>query len=53
MRAPIQLQYDFSYTNLANPEVETHKPYTYQSKLVPGVSISALRSYLWNQSKQF
>ena len=39
MRVPIQLQYIFSYTILANHEVEPHAPNTYQSKLVPGGSI--------------
>ncbi len=37
-RAPIQLQCIFSYTILANPEVEPHAPNTYQSKLVPSDS---------------
>ena len=41
MRAPIQLQCIFSYTILANPEVEPHAPDTYQSKLLPGVSINS------------
>ncbi len=39
MRAPIQLKSIFSYTILANPEVESHAPNAYQSKLVPGGSI--------------
>ncbi len=39
MRPPIQLQCIFSYTILANPEVEAHALYTYQSNLVPGGSI--------------
>ncbi len=40
MRAPIQLQCIFSYTVLANPELEPHAPNTcntYQLKQVPGV----------------
>ncbi len=41
MGAPIQLQCIFSYTILANPEVEPHAPNTYQSKLVPGGSIKS------------
>ena len=41
MRAPIQLQCIFSYTILANPEVEPHAPNTYQSKLVPSDSINS------------
>ena len=40
MRAPIQLQCIFSYTILANPDVEPHAPNTYQSKLAPGGSIN-------------
>ncbi len=44
MRAPIQLQCIFSCTILANPEVEPHAPYTYQSKLVPSVSINSNKS---------
>ncbi len=32
------LQCIFSYTMLANPEVEPHAPNTYQSKLVPSGS---------------
>ena len=35
MRAPIQLQWIFSYTILANPKVEPHAPNTCQSKQVP------------------
>ncbi len=42
MRAPIQLQYIFSYTILANPEVEPHAPNTYQWKLVPSDSIKEI-----------
>ncbi len=41
MRAPIQLQCIFSYTIVANPEVEPHAPNTYQSKLVPSGSIDS------------
>ncbi len=41
MRAPIQLQCIFSYTILANPEVEPHTPNTYQSKLVPSESFNS------------
>ncbi len=41
MRAPIQLQCIFSYTILANPEVEAHAPNTYQSKLVLVGSINS------------
>ncbi len=41
MRAPIQLQWLFSCTILANPEVEPHATYTYQSKLVPSDSINS------------
>ncbi len=41
MRAPIQLKCVFSYTILANPEVERHAPDTYQSKPVPGDSINS------------
>ncbi len=36
MISPIQIQCIFSCTILANPEVEPHAPYTYQSTLVPG-----------------
>ena len=41
MRAPIQLQWIFSYAILAYPEVEPHAHNTYQSKLVPGGSINS------------
>ncbi len=41
MRAPIQLQCIFSYTILANPEVEPHAPNIYQSNLVPSDSINS------------
>ncbi len=41
MRAPIQLQCIFSYAILANPGVEPHAPNTYQSKLLPSVSINS------------
>ena len=34
MIAPIQLQCIFSFIILANPEVESHAPNTYQSKPV-------------------
>ncbi len=44
MRAPIQLQYIFPYTILANPEVEPHAPNTYKSKLVPGVFNNSKKS---------
>ncbi len=44
MRAPIQLQCIFSYTILANPEVDPRAPNTYQSKLVPGGSINSNKS---------
>ena len=40
MRAPIQLHCIFSYTILANPEVEPHAPNTYESKPLPGGSTS-------------
>ena len=40
MIAPIQLQCIFSYTILANPEVEPHAPNTHQSKLLPSGSIN-------------
>ena len=43
MRAPIQLQCIFSYTILANPELEPHSPNTYQLKLGPGGSINSNR----------
>ena len=39
MRAPIQLQCIFSYTILANSEMEPHAPNTYQPKLVPSDSV--------------
>ena len=38
MMCPMQVQCIFSYTILANPEVE---PHMYQSKLVPGSSINS------------
>ncbi len=41
MRAPIQLRCMFSYTILANPEVEPHAPNTYQSILVPSDSFNS------------
>ncbi len=41
MRASIQLQCIFSYTILANPEVEPHAHNIYQSKLVPSDSINS------------
>ena len=34
MKAPIQLQCIFSCNIMANPEVEPHAPFTYQSKLL-------------------
>ncbi len=40
MKAPIPLQYIFSYSILANPEMETRAPNTCQSKLVPVGSIT-------------
>ena len=43
MIAPIQLQCIFSYTILANREVEPHAPDTYQSKLVPSGSINSIK----------
>ena len=41
MIAPIQTQCIFSYTILADPELEPHAPSTYQSKLVIGGSINS------------
>ena len=35
MRAALQLQCSFSYTVLANPELEPNAPNTYQLKQVP------------------
>ena len=39
MISPIQIQCTFSCTILANPEVEPHASYTYQSTLLPCGSI--------------
>ncbi len=37
----------FTYTILANPEVEPHAPNTYQSKLVPSVAAISVRLYIY------
>ncbi len=50
IRAPIELKCIFSYTILANPEVEPHAPNTYQSNLVPSNSINS-NKHEWSISR--
>ncbi len=42
MRAAIQLQCIFSYTILANPEMEPHAPNTYPNFLVIGIYLHVI-----------